>query len=200
MKIPWYWLGVSAVIVLGGGYLGWRYVSFDRSPEPQTEVQVVEKSKLRPSAEAEQVQTPPKTGGWQYTRWGMTVDEAIKASNGQLQPCNPQACDKNSLASMSARAFGPYQSGELKFTAFLLFDDAGRLERVHLSPSADTDIGSIVGALESKYGEASDHSKDELLETWKWLTPTDAVSVVTGMGLGTVVNYWPRLDASSKGM
>ena len=63
---------------------------------------------------------------WQYTHWGMTVDQAIAASQGKLKACNPQACNGQKNESTLALAYGSYRVGEFSFTSFLMFDKADK--------------------------------------------------------------------------
>jgi hypothetical protein len=73
----------------------------------------------------------PALADWQYTKWGMTVDQVIVASNGQMARC-PRVCGKEGETETSL-ATGAYKSGKFDFTAFANFDNrTGELTSVKL--------------------------------------------------------------------
>src|SRR5687768_8936635 len=72
---------------------------------------------------------------WQYTRWGMTVDEVVKASKGQLKPCDAQLCSGQELRGTKdeVRLIGNYASGQYSFKAYFYFNkDSKKLSIVSL--------------------------------------------------------------------
>jgi hypothetical protein len=132
----------------------------------------------------------PSRADWQYTKWGMTVEEAIAASKGSLQPCT-KACDPIHLAD-GARLFGPYSSGDFHFTAYLLFHD-GRLSSVRLVLQGGNYL-TLAQAMRSKYGEPTvSNSVGDM-----WRTATEQVNLIA-LGHPTVM-YQPRVNASNKGL
>jgi hypothetical protein len=135
----------------------------------------------------------PSRADWQYTKWGMTVEEALAASKGSLQPCT-KACDPIDVAD-GARLFGPYSSGEFHFTAYLLFK-SGRLSSVtlHLQGGKSLQLAQLAQAMRSKYGEPTvSNSVGDM-----WRTATEQVNLIT---LGhPLVMYQPRVNASNEGL
>src|SRR5215472_17354015 len=98
---------------------------------------------------------------WQYTRWGMTPEQVMAASAGQLKACD-EACKGQDTNIQIARFLGPYQSGLFKFTAYMLFDRrSNTLAQVTLGLNQPNDAGALIGALRLEYGEpvAIDYSK-----------------------------------------
>jgi hypothetical protein len=69
---------------------------------------------------------------WQYTRWGMTPEEVLTASNGQLKRCDPVACAAHKNKYGLPKLFGTYQSGEFKFSAFAFASPAAATAPVGL--------------------------------------------------------------------
>ncbi|MCC6271672.1 MAG: hypothetical protein IT190_10375, partial [Microbacteriaceae bacterium] len=59
---------------------------------------------------------------WQYTKWGMTIDQVVAASKGKMLRCGT-ACDKQRTETDTALLYAPYQSGEFEFTAFAYFNN-----------------------------------------------------------------------------
>jgi hypothetical protein len=53
---------------------------------------------------------------WQYTRWGMTREQVLMASRGQLRQCDDANCEEHSGKTEVARLVGDYSSGDLDFT------------------------------------------------------------------------------------
>jgi hypothetical protein len=135
---------------------------------------------------------------WQYTRWGMTVDEAIAASNGELQRCTPEVClaDSTTLSRIfidPKGAFGPYQWGSYKFTAFLNFYD-GKLLAVNLLLHRTwDDVATLVSALDARYG-TGEHmgNDDDVSQSWIWSMASDTVSLTIFNATDeTVLRYGP---------
>jgi hypothetical protein len=144
---------------------------------------------------------------WQYTRWGMTIDQVIGASNGALQPCTTEACGKPSEGDgLSKGAFGPYDSGAFKFNAFLFFDQEGKLQRVELKPINRDKLPELFAALRAKYGEPT-RSSNLLGEVSTWFTSSDQIilfeeessSGLAPIGLTKLI-YLARVSADSKGL
>jgi hypothetical protein len=98
---------------------------------------------------------------WQYTRWGMTPEQTLAASKGQLKRCEGGDCSGQTTDQDVAQLFGNYQSGELSFTAFMIFDKrTNTLSRVYLNLNAPEKGDSLIRALRLKYGEPSRHDRE----------------------------------------
>lgn len=116
---------------------------------------------------------------WQFTRWGMTADEALTASKGQLKRCDPKACDGQKSANTSALLYGTYRSDDLQFTAFASFDNlTGKLHHITLKLNDPQRASELVGAMRSKYGEPASNTRTEIMDLSVWRVPTDQISVL----------------------
>lgn len=89
---------------------------------------------------------------WQYTKWNMSIDEAVAASDGLAKPSTPAEAGKkyqNTIVKLNA----PYTSGEFKFLAFLHFDPTGhRLIAVSLELQNVQEASYLRVQLATKYG------------------------------------------------
>lgn len=102
---------------------------------------------------------------WQYTRWGMTLEEALRASKGQLDQCNPVLCAKHSSEGEEAKLYGSYTSGDFTFSAVVLFNKkTERLEADSLVLTNAQRWPQLAGALRSKYGEPANRRKSAITE------------------------------------
>jgi len=137
---------------------------------------------------------------WQYTHWGMTVEEVLKASNGQLQQCTPQLCKGSHTETMTPGAVGAYESGQFKFNALLSFDKEGKLGHVQLELVDPNQYPSLLSALRAKYGEPADQGDNPILMHWRWHTETDEIALVVIGNDNAVLVYTARMSAENKGL
>jgi hypothetical protein len=141
------------------------------------------------------VAAPEARADWEYTRWGMTPEQALTASNGQLKRCDPQYCRSQTTKLAQALLLGDYTSGEFNFVAFLLFDKRSTLlSQVTLKLKDLAKGSSLVGALRAKYGEPSDRRTTGVTDLWVWRGQEDQISYlgITGTSLiEAVVGYQP---------
>lgn len=140
---------------------------------------------------------------WQYSKWGMTVDQVLAASKGQLKKCSA-VCDKQSTDGTEAQLYGPYSSGDFEFTAFALFDKKTRkLASIRLRLDNNDKAQELMGALRSKYGEPETKSRTQVLNLAVWRSAGDQISyILIGFDnnyTGTV-SYQPRVTDSNKGL
>jgi hypothetical protein len=136
---------------------------------------------------------------WQYTRWGMTVQEAVNASGGQLKLCQNNECKTARTMQLEPRAFGLYQSAEFKFISYLLFDAQGKLSAVKLHMADKAKELSLLAAMRDKYGPPSGQENSPHYTVRLWRTPSEEVSLLTWSG-DAVLMYKPVPAASSKGL
>lgn len=144
----------------------------------------------------------PACADWQYTRWGMTVDQALAASGGTMAPCTPTACKSGAGSKFQPKTFGRYQSGEFKFESILLFDNAGGLAMVALKLLELEHLNRLQDALISKYGEPVIENAG-FLHIRRWMTATDRIEL-RNIGADkpslVLLNYTPRSTISNKGL
>lgn len=62
---------------------------------------------------------------WQYTKWGMSADQVLRAAKGALQPCTPAACRGRNTEQDEPKLYGAYSSGSFQFNAFFPFRSIG---------------------------------------------------------------------------
>lgn len=87
---------------------------------------------------------------WQYTKWGMSVEDVRAASKGGLTTTKAQDVV---LSGKSLKLVGKYVAGNHQFTASMFFDSAsGGLAAVRLSQSSIGECKSTSASLAVKYG------------------------------------------------
>lgn len=139
---------------------------------------------------------------WQYTRWGMTIDQVAAASNGSLRPCTVKGCEGPSGGEFEPKLFGPYTSGKFNFTAFSLFDKSGGLARIYLRLEDPAQASRLHDALTSKYGNPSTKDAGFLHITY-WQPQADRIelrSIGDGKRKHVTLTYSPRISPSNKGL
>lgn len=144
----------------------------------------------------------PALADWQYTKWGMTVGDVLSASNGQMKPCTPKACEGPSGGALDPKAFGPYSAGEFNFTAFAMFDDRGALAKVYLRLDDPSKYLRLQHALAVKYG-APTREDAGFLKIIYWQPDNDRIEMRRiGETKPQLVSleYYPRVNASNKGL
>lgn len=133
----------------------------------------------------------------------MSPEQVLAASKGQLKRCSA-VCDKQTTASATALLYGPYQSGDLPFTAFAYFDNKSKkLVQVTLRLDEPAKGPSLLGALRAKYGEPTSENRTQVLYLLVWRTAGDQIDV-TRIGFGGdysyTLGYHPRATSSNKGL
>lgn len=137
---------------------------------------------------------------WQYTKWGMSLDEVIAASKGQMERCDG-ACAKLSTDAEFAGATGPYQSGPFDFKAVAYFDKkTGKLSSMLLYLKDVDQAFRLQDELKAKYGRPASNMDVSVTRTTVWLTDTEKVEFSLIYKALVSVKYQPRLTASNKGL
>ncbi|MGY3610455.1 MULTISPECIES: hypothetical protein [unclassified Bradyrhizobium] len=104
----------------------------------------------------------PANANWQYTKWGMTPDQVIAASRGEMKKCDA-TCSKQRTDTETALTYAKYRSGEFSFTAFAFFgNSSNRLEYVELRLDEASKAYRLLAELKSKYGEPTSQSNTQL--------------------------------------
>lgn len=137
---------------------------------------------------------------WQYTKWGMSVDEVIASSKGEMQRCE-SACSKLQTDDEVAAASGLYQSGSFEFKAFAYFNrKTGRLSSMLLY-LRDTDQGfRLQDELKAKYGRPTSQTDVSISRSTIWLTDIDKIEFSLIYKAMVSLKYQPRVSASNKGL
>jgi hypothetical protein len=140
---------------------------------------------------------------WQYANWGMTPDQVIAVSKGQMRVCDTMCKDKSTKTS-TAKAYGNYQAGEFVFEAYALFDNANnKLSRVSLKLDNPASGFLLLGSLKAKYGEPITQ-RAEVFQAHTWRTEKDEITL-TNVGFGgqlsaAFLEYSPRSTDANKGL
>jgi hypothetical protein len=137
---------------------------------------------------------------WQCTRWGMTPEQVLAASAGQLKACD-EACKGQDTNIQIARFLGPYQFGPFKFTAYMLFDRrSNTLAQVTLGLNQPNDAGALIGALRLEYGEPAAIDYSQSMQVIMFRNSTDEINVVVigdrSHVTNTSLSYEPRQNSS----
>lgn len=96
----------------------------------------------------------PASADWQFTKWGMSKDQVIKASRGKASDADVADLEAHNLANKSATAQlkMPYTTGPLSFTAYFLFSLDGQLVTVELDAVGGANAQAAFDAVGGKYG------------------------------------------------
>jgi hypothetical protein len=107
----------------------------------------------------------PAAADWQYTKWGMTPEEVVKASGGLVREVpNPAKAGSELLA-----VWGRHTAGDLEFTVSFGFLD-GKLNSVLLvfQKREMQNCEDVASALEVKYGPPDINEADGLSKRMIW--------------------------------
>lgn len=117
----------------------------------------------------------PAEAHWEFTRWGMTEQQVIAASRGQLRLLPPQERRPVPSARMEYRVGGEFRSGALRLTVALAFD-ARNGGLVCVSARGD---GAQAAALRARlirnFGQPTDRGQDPATgtESISWDRPDE---------------------------
>ena len=147
----------------------------------------------------------PAAGDWQYTRWGMSPDQVMEASKGQLKRCD-QTCEGQNTKADAARLFGNYRAGEFSFTTFAMFNkQTNKLSLIILELQQKEKGLSLIGSVRTKYGEPSTKNVTAMMSFYVWRDAKDQISIIA-IGLNhssfndVSLRYQPRITESNKGL
>ena len=149
------------------------------------------------------VYSPPVDANWQWTTWGMTLDQIIAKSNGGVRTTTEGERESHSVGTKAqpelkvALAYAPYTTGKYEFDAWFLFDPRKKsLVCVYLNLK-DKMLGQALRQdLMAKYGR-SENSEDFFGKASNWFTEDDRI-IWQETAVGYSVEYCSR--ASSSGL
>jgi len=148
--------------------------------------------------------TARASADWQYTKWGMTPEEVVAASNGLATEVSPEEKGKgggalNDLENTEVLLKAPHEAGRYKFTASFCFDKVGHrlsavqliLDKERLSP-----LGvELLASLGQKYGTPVTKKESLLLQRIEWRAENETVIYIrlgsADSPLGILVEYAP---------
>jgi len=131
---------------------------------------------------------------WQYTRWGMTADQIVAASNGAAKKLAGTEQEAKSGATFTALAVGTFKTGPFDFAVSFRADKGGNtLKTVRLTLNNRYQYLDLSNALSTKYGrgEVLPKEGDGAIERVRWQTTTETIvlqRVIYPMDLGTIVS------------
>jgi hypothetical protein len=137
----------------------------------------------------------PAVADWQYTKWGMSPEQVVKASAGAVmltaaRPIGEGSADDRSGLEM--RAEGTFAAGPLHCDVSFGFDAAGRLAFVTYSIDDPARNGLLKEWLVRRYGQPQSRQGPENdVETWTWSSPgQDSIELNIQEGdSGFVIQY-----------
>jgi hypothetical protein len=137
---------------------------------------------------------------WQYTKWGMSQKDVVKASKNTAIPDRESAGHSTSLAESLLTA--PYRAGRYEFTAYFLFESRTlTLSGVSLRLVRVEDCDLLRGELASKYGKPQEVQRVVgVLEgaSWRDEPSNNGISIAKIGTDGCSVQYWALRGASNK--
>jgi hypothetical protein len=139
----------------------------------------------------------PAQANWQWTHWGMTPQQVVKASHGKAAQATDVERQGVRTASDVALLAMPYRSGTFTFAAYFLFDQEQHLSRVVLIHMGDS-AAEIAASLMAKYGKPSDADNSDFGE-YTWYTKSEQIFY---QGVGPkecAVYYAPRTGGANAG-
>jgi hypothetical protein len=147
--------------------------------------------------------TPVPAPGWRYAKWGMSVDDLLKASGGEAVAINkPKPPEQwGAVARAEIRAF---ELAGLKFSVQFYFDSAG-LRAVYISTgivpqeseknrtvNTGTAFRTLSDELTAKYGQ-SVPKKEETKNSVSTTEKEEQVWTTTGTSI-ELMHYWMYLS------
>ena len=137
---------------------------------------------------------------WQYTKWGMTPEQAIEASGGKLakndgKPPDPKDKDRALLK-------GKHVSGQFEFDAVIYFNiNTNQLSRLSLTLLNPT-LGFLLRqSLIQKYGTPMLDSGDTLrLSRWHDTSENNVIELLQIGTTSSVLRYLPLRSADNRGL
>jgi hypothetical protein len=120
--------------------------------------------------------TPTARADWQYTRWGMTPEQVVAASSGNVQLLPEK--ERPRLPPLTTAASGYFDDGPLRLrTVFSFNTERGGLACVSYAVGNHADDDAFKAALIKRYGPPQSKSGIAFLgqENLGWKTATDEV-------------------------
>jgi len=130
----------------------------------------------------------PAHADWQFTKWGMSPEQLVKASDGKAMPTT-RAEIAERLEPVLLKM--PWQSGDFQFMAYFRFK-ANKLDLVRLDLQQG-DPGTLLVALKRKYGEPEVTGKAMAMALWR-----TAIDQISWGNEG--VRYFPRVDSDNSNL
>ncbi len=103
---------------------------------------------------------------WYYTRWGMTPDEVVAASNGAARLGPPP--QGKTYPKLTGRALGTFQGAGANFHVFFHFDADNKLAKVALERISGTECTELLAVLTRDLGKPIQSHRQSFatIDTW----------------------------------
>lgn len=98
----------------------------------------------------------PAMADWQYTRWGMTVDEVVAASNGSAKKIKDRKDDR--VWDLPRLVVGTAQEGDVTFNVEFYFEN-NKLRLIRYAPTGTMDCLGEEKFLLERFGPAESSEK-----------------------------------------
>jgi hypothetical protein len=131
----------------------------------------------------------PAAADWQYTRWGMSPEQVVAASNGMVQLGPPP--QGKTYDNLTGRALGKHERDGATFLAFFHFDAANGLAKVALERSGGTACAALQGALVAQLGPPAKSTRNNFatIEEWRDTARGNLVRYVLVGDLPCTITY-----------
>lgn len=139
---------------------------------------------------------------WQYTKWGMSVDQAQRASNGSLRSPNAKEQADKTIQRLAPGLVGIYSTPQYQFNCALYFGGRG-LERVHLGANDYSQRAAIIASLRAIYGEPVETKRDsdQIIYKWRDDRGNNFIQVSDIFFIGNLnIHYTPMRTGAEKGL
>ncbi|HVT59301.1 MAG TPA: hypothetical protein VHR45_12975 [Thermoanaerobaculia bacterium] len=153
------------------------------------------------------VTATPAVADWQYTKWGMTPEQVIKAAHSKsrqitrLVERQQGAAEDAGRVGQKALLSGEWSSGRFEFEVHFFFNPRRKLASVELTLANSEDEHVLANELTKRYGVPED-SGSVAGEFHRWRTQTEEIWFfgTIGAGFPTRVVYAPRHSADNSGL
>ena len=106
---------------------------------------------------------------WQYTKWGMSVEQAARASDGQLRAPTAPERSAQVVNGVAPGLVGTYRSATFNFKCALYFTSTNLgLGRVTLTAMDYQQSRTIIESLRGLYGEPIEFSHGRFGDKFRW--------------------------------
>lgn len=119
---------------------------------------------------------------WEYTKWGMTPEQVVQASNGSLKILPKNEQKENDTIKMTTKVGGVMTDGALKYDIqFSFATDTNKLAMVGYAVADQAQNNLLLAWLTKKYGAPQHKSAIEAIKyyTYAWDTPDDIMMAFT---------------------
>ena len=134
----------------------------------------------------------PARADWQYTKWGMTPEEAVKASNGAMKLIPAKERKPVELTHTEPVAEGTYKDGALNVTVEFVIDTAsGGLACVGYAATDMAQNAALKDWLVKRYGAPPSQMKGPPMDMWNWSKPDTIIFTASNSFAATVTQCKP---------